>query len=312
MKSPIKPRRRVPAVRPGWHRELPGRVKRYFDERSLLKWVLITGFACFVGGYLVITLLFFPGFGRSAIVTVPDLTNRSAGAADRALDRLGLEMQRGGTMPNPRVRQGRVLMQSPLPGEEVARGSTVRIVLSTGPEIRQVPAIRGLGRNDIVGLLQRYGFRVAIRRVSDRREEGTILGLLPATGQRAAVGSVVTIQMSAGPPFMRVPSIVGLQRGDAQARLEAIGLEVGRVGYDPSSLEPAGTIIAQAPAAGDSLRQGSGVRLTLAGENPNPPPPPTDSLAVDSTGAVVEAPAAEETEQPAEPKPEPEPKTGEP
>ena len=239
MRPPVKPaRRRFPAPRPGWHRELGGRVRRYFDERRLLKWVLITGFSCFVIGYVLMTLLFFPGFGRSPIVTVPDLTNSTTGQAERALDRAGLEMQRGGSMPNPRVRQGRVLMQSPLPGEEVARGATVRIVLSAGPELRQVPAIRGLPRRDAICLLQRFGYQVALRNVRDRREEGTILGLSPATGQRAAVGSVVTMSISAGPPWMRAPSVVGLPLDDARARLQAGGLEVGRVGYDPASLEP--------------------------------------------------------------------------
>jgi beta-lactam-binding protein with PASTA domain len=316
VRPPVKPARRFPAPRPGWHRELPLRVRRYFDERVLLKWVLITGFTCFVVGYLVMTLLFFPGWGRSAIVTVPDLTNRTAGQADRALDRVGLDMQRGGTMPNPRVRQGRVLMQSPLPGEEVARGSTVRIVLSAGPEVRQVPAIRGLGRAEIIALLQRYGFEVAIRRVRDRRESGTILGLLPATGQRSAVGSRVVILVSAGPPSVLVPSVVGLMPADARARLQAAGLELGRVGYDPASLEPVGTIVAQAPAAGDSLRMGSGVRVTLAGENPNPPPPPdslaTDSAAVVTDEAVDEADEDGDDEEPVEPKPDPDAKPTEP
>jgi beta-lactam-binding protein with PASTA domain len=279
VRPPIPPRRRVPAPGPGWHRELPRRVKRYFDEQALLKWVLATALLCFVGGYLLITLLFFPGFGRSAIVTVPDLTERTAGQADRALDRIGLTMQRGGTLPNARVRQGRVLMQTPLPGEEVARGATVRIVLSAGPEVRQVPAVTGLSR--------------------------TILGLLPATGQRAAVGSVVTIQVSAGPPFLRVPQVVGLASGDARAQLQAVGFEVGRLGYDPASAEPAGTVVAQAPAAGDSLRQGSGVRLTLAGENPNPPAVVVDSVVTDSAAVAEEPPV--EGEEPAEPKPEPEP-----
>lgn len=307
--KPMKPRTRLrPPVRPGWHRELPGRVRRYFDERRLLKWVLISGLTCFVLGYLAITLLFFPGFGRSAIVTVPDLTGRSASQADRALDRAGLEMQRGGTLPNARMRQGRVLMQSPLPGEEVARGATVRIVLSAGPELRQVPAIRGLGRTEAIGLLQRYGYRVAIQNVSDRREEGTILGLRPAAGQRAAVGSVVTMVISAGPPTLVVPGVVGLTAGDARTRLQAVGFGLGRIGYDPASAEPAGTVVAQAPAAGDSLRMGSNVRVTLAGEDPNPPPPPTDSAAVaDSAGVVEEAPV-EEDEEPAEPKPDPESK----
>lgn len=304
MTPPAQPgRRRFPAPGGGWHRDLPVRVRRYFDERVLLKWVLITGFASFVLGYLVITLLFFPGFGRAAIVTVPDLTNGTAQQADRALDRAGLKIQRGDTMSNPRVPRGRVLMQTPLPGEEVARGSRVRIVLSTGPELRQVPSIRGLGRADAIGLLQRYGYTVAVRRVRDRRDEGTLLGLTPETGRRAAVGSVVTILISAGPPFVRVPALVGLQAGDARTRLQAGGLELGRVGYDPASLEPAGTIVGQSPAAGDSLRMGGGVRVTLAGTDPDPPPPPgADSLAADS--AALEAPAEGD---PAEPAPAEEP-----
>ena len=303
--NPFRARYRPPA-RPGWHRELPGRVRRYFDERALLKWVLITGFACFVVGYLLITLLFFPGFGRSPIVTVPDLTGRTLGQADRALDRSGLDLLRGGTLPNARVRQGRVLMQTPLPGEEVARGTQVRIVLSSGPEMRQVPAVRGLSRVDAIGLLQRFGYRVALQNVHDRREEGTILGLRPAAGARAAVGSVVTMVISAGPPSVLVPSVMGMERGQAAARLEAGGLALGRVSYDPSSLEPAGTVVAQAPVAGDSLRMGSGVRVTLAGADPNPPPPPTDSLPPLDTG-LVEPPDEGEEEPEEEPAEEEEP-----
>jgi beta-lactam-binding protein with PASTA domain len=300
VRPPVKPGRRFPAPRPGWHRELPVRVRRYFDERALLKWVLLTGLACFVIGYVVMTMLFFPGFGRSAIVTVPDLTDRTAQQADRDLDRMGLKMQRGDTLPNPRVRRGRVLMQVPLPGEEVARGSTVRIVLSTGPEMRAVPSIRGLSRADAIGLLQRYGYRVAIRRMNNRAEEGTLVALTPAAGQRAAVGSVVTITVSAGPPWVRLPAVVGLTLGDARARLQAVGVEVGRVGYDPASPEPVGTVVAQAPAEGDSIRQGSGVRVTLAGEDPNPPPPPAaDSLVADS--AAIDAPTEEEPAAPDEP-----------
>jgi beta-lactam-binding protein with PASTA domain len=303
VRPPVKPGRRFPAPRPGWHRELPVRVRQYFDERVLLKWVLATAVACFVIGYVVITLLFFPGFGRSAIVTVPDLTNRTAQQADRALDHAGLKMQRGDTMPNPRVARGRVLMQVPLPGEEVARGSTVRIVISTGPEMRQVPSIRGLSRADAIGLLQRFGYRVALRRVQNRSAEGTLVGLTPAAGQRAAVGSVVTITISAGPPWVRVPAVVGLQTADARVRLQAGGLEMGRVGYDPAAVAPVGTIVAQAPAEGDSIRMGASVRVTLAGEDPNPPPPPAvDSLIADSV--AVDVPVEEE---PAEPEPAEEP-----
>jgi serine/threonine-protein kinase len=291
----------------GWHREIPGRVRRYFDERRLLKWVLISGAGFFVLGYVLMTLLFFPGFGRSAIVTVPDLTGRTRGAAERAVERLGLEVQRGQPIPNPRMRRGRVLMQTPLPGEEVPRGSTVRIVLSSGPEMRVLPAIRGLPRRDVIGLLHRYGFRVAIRRVRDRRDEGTILGLRPEVGKPAPVGGIVELLISAGPPSVMVPNVVGLMPADARARLQAGGLSMGRVSYDPSSADSAGIIIAQAPAAGDSLRMGSGVRVTLAGADPTPPPPPADTAAavVVDSAAAVEEPAEEPAEEPEPDEPEP-------
>jgi beta-lactam-binding protein with PASTA domain len=301
-------RRRLPpyharAAR-GWQREIPARVRRYFDERRLLKYVLITGLSMFVVGYLVMTFLFFPGFGRSPIVTVPDLTGRSAGQAERAVERLGLDMVRGGQLPNPRVGRGRVLMQTPLPGEEVARGTQVRIVLSSGPESRVVPAIKGLSRADAVVLLQRHGFRVSVRTMLHRSEEGSIIGLRPEAGKPAPLPGPVELLISAGPPKVLVPSVAGLVREHAAARLQAVSLHLGRVSYDPASTLPAGTVVAQAPAAGDSLRMGSSVRITLAGADPNPPPPPTaDSLAVDSAAAE---PVAEE------PLPDPEPEPEEP
>lgn len=306
MKPPIRPQRRYRPTSTGWHRELPGRVRRYFDERRLLKWVLIAGAGCFVLGYLLVTLLFFPGFGRSPIVTVPDLTGRSRGQAERMLDRLGLEVQRGQPIPNPRMRRGRVLMQTPLPGEEVARGSTVRIVLSDGPEMRQIPSISGLARPDAIGLLQRFGFQVAIRRVLHRSEVNSLVGTEPGAGKQAPVGGRVVILVSNGPPKVLVPNVVGLYPQEARVRLQAVGLELGRIRYDPASLDSAGVIIAQGPAAGDSLGQGSGVRVVLAGPDPNPP------VLVDSaaTGVVTDSagpPPAEEDEEPEEGDPVPPP-----
>lgn len=312
MRPPVRPRPRPPARGTGWHREIPGRVRRYFDERRLLKWVLIAGVSCFVLGYLAMTLLFFPGFGRSPIVTVPDLTGRTRGQAERVLDRLGLQVQRGQPIANPRMRRGRVLMQTPLPGEEVARGSTVRIVLSDGPEMRQVPAIRGLGRQDAIGLLQRYGFQVAIRRVLHRSAPNSLIGTLPDAGKPAPVGGRVVILVSNGPPKVLVPNVVGLFPADARVRLQAVGLELGRVRYDPASLDSAGVIIAQGPAAGDSLGQGSAVRVVLAGPDPNPPEPAVDSAATgvtpaDSAAAPAEGPEEVEEGEPVPPPDEPSP-----
>jgi beta-lactam-binding protein with PASTA domain len=267
-----RPARRPPV--PWYSRGFPARVRTYLAERPTLRWAVAVAVAAFVAGYLLTWILFFPGIGRSAIVTVPDLTGLQRVAAERALGRIGLEMEVGEPIPNPRMARGRILVQEPLPGEEVPRGSTVRVVASDGPELRTVPSVRGLSREEAVGLLERHGFAVRVTAVRDRREEGMLLGLRPAAGEPATVGTTVELFISAGPPFVTVPRITGFPAAEARARLEAIGLTLGGVSYDPGSPEPPGTVVAQSPALGDSLRMGAAVRATLAGSDPRPPPPP--------------------------------------
>lgn len=288
----------APAKR--WVPVIPKRVSGPFTRGNLLRWVIGTGLAAFAIGYIVLTLLFFPGFGRSAIVTIPDLRGRPLAQATRTLDRLGLEIERGGALANARIPAGAVLVQSPLPGQEVTRGTSVRVVLSAGPERHPVPSIAGLGLVRARTLLERYGFTVAVRAVISDKEEGAILGTRPAAGTTATVPGVVTITVSAGPPKMAVPDVTSLPLPEAEARLRAAGLRLGRISYDPNSGEALGGVASQSPAAGDSLRRGGGVRVVVSGTNPNPTPEPepADSVPADSVPVEVE-------EEPAAPPAEP-------
>lgn len=301
MNAPMRtPRRWIPRI--------PERVVGPFTEGNLLRWVIGMGLASFAIGYLLITLVFFPGFGRSAIVTVPDLRGKPMREAQRTLDRLGLEIRRGGNLANPRIRSGAVLVQSPLPGQEVTRGSEIRVVLSAGPERHPVPAIAGMSMRDARTLLERYGFTVAIRRVVSGEEEGSLLGMRPVAGSNAVVPSVVNIFLSAGPPKLAVPNVLTLPLDEAQSRLRAAGFQLGRVSYDPDSAEPVGVVVAQRPAAADSLRRGAGVGVTLSGADPNPPPPePAEPEGGDSVPAEGEPqpPPPQEFPQPSAPPAEP-------
>jgi serine/threonine-protein kinase len=253
---------------------VPKRVIGPFTEGNLLRWVIGAGLGAFALGYLVVTLLFFPGFGRSAIVAVPDLRGHPWAQARAEMRDLGLEIRRGGELPNPRVRAGAVLVQSPLPGQEVTRGAEVTVVLSSGPVRYRVPTITGQSLREARTTLERFGFQVAVQNVVSDEEEGSFVAMRPAAGTLAVVPSVVTILVSAGPPKLLVPSVVSLPLDDAEARLRAAGFRLGRVQYDPSSAEPLGGVAAQRPAAGDSLRRGGAVGVTVSGNDPNPPPPP--------------------------------------
>ncbi len=302
MKAPARPKRpaRAPKAdaRPWRERLHPRNLGSPFTEGRLLRWVIAVGLGGFLLGFLLITLLFFPGFGRSPIVTVPDVRGRTLSAAERALERVGLELERGDSLPNPRIAKGRVLAQVPLPGSEATRGSEVRVVISRGPEMRPVPSIRGLSLLQAQAAIARMGFGVRLLRVQNPEEEGAILGMKPQAGQLLAVGDSVEITLSAGPPKVAVPEIVGLTVADAGPRVQAVGLRIGAVSYDSASLSTPGTILSQRPAAGDSLAQGRGVRVTVAGRDPNPPPPPAPDSVPPETPPEEEPPAEPEPAEP--------------
>jgi beta-lactam-binding protein with PASTA domain len=282
-------------------RDTRRRVNAYLDRHPRLKGFLIFGVGGFLVGYLFITLIFFPGFGRSAIVNVPDLRGMNLQGARRALEEAGLELSRGPSLNNPRMRAGHVLTQEPLAGQEAARGTPVRVFLSDGPDRRKIPGIAGMEKDEAIALLQRMGFQVRLRMVQSMREEGTLLAMSPAAGTAVPMPGIVVLSLSAGPPKILAPSVTGGTRDQAEAILETAGLRLGRVSYDSTSSAPLGDVVAQSPAAGDSVRMGGSVRITLSGHDPTPPPPP---VPVDS---AVPEPAEEPKEEPAPAPPPPPP-----
>ncbi len=264
-------------------------------RRRLLLRVLGLGLGAFVVGYVLTTLLVFPGFGRQAIVTVPDLRGRTFAAARRISDDAGVDLARGPWLYHPTVDSGAVLAQSPLPGQEVTRGAQVRVTLSAGRERRPVPQVSDLTAAQAQSLLQRTGFAVRVRRILSDRAEGRVLGVNPKEGTQLPVLSTVELTLSAGPPvvvvpIVAVPDLAGMPEPQARGALREAGLRLGEVSYEPGSSVPLGGIAAQSPAAGDSVRAGTSVRVTISG---NPPTPAAPVPAPDSTPA----------EPPAEPTP---------
>lgn len=65
-----------------------------------------------------------------------------------------------------------------------------------------------------------------------------------------------------------VPGLTGLDPAQAEAALSSAGFELGETTYDPASAEPTWTVIAQTTDAGERLRRGSAVGITLAGAEP--------------------------------------------
>ena len=85
-----------------------------------------------------------------------------------------------------------------------------------------------------------------------------------------------------------VPDLYGIDREGAEAALADVGLGVGQVSLMPSSRIPAGQVLAQGPVAGQQLRPGATVDLTLSGGPPEVRVPPVEGLAQRAARDILE------------------------
>src|SRR5690606_5144150 len=95
---------------------------------------------------------------------------------------------------HPSVPAGRVISQSPSPGDgvEVYRGDDVTITVSLGPQPVELPNLVGRQVDAAAEELRAAGFEVEIERVLGGIF-GTVRSMSPAAGELAVPGTTVTL-----------------------------------------------------------------------------------------------------------------------
>ena len=133
---------------------------------------------------------------------VPELVGLSLEQATSALVAQGLALARGPDAFDPVVPAGAVAQQDQPPGTELARGSTVTVVVSLGPELVAVPGLAGLGLDAITAALESAGLQLGTV-TGDRA--GTIIEArigdeVLAGGEQVPKGSKVDITLAVPAP----------------------------------------------------------------------------------------------------------------
>jgi beta-lactam-binding protein with PASTA domain len=132
----------------------------------------------------------------------------------------------------------------------------------TRSSTKPVPAVVGLRIDNAVTRLQADGFKVQIVRQSNAKQPGVVFGQNPAAEAKADSGSSVRLLVSKGPSSSTVPNAVGLPQSEARSQLVKAGFAVTTA--QVFSDQPAGTVVAQDPAAGEHVAPGAKVRLNVS------------------------------------------------
>jgi serine/threonine-protein kinase len=103
------------------------------------------------------------------------------------------------TAASSEVPEGNVMSSEPAAGTSLDPGSTVTIVVSTGPELVAVPDVSGLSETDAVAALEDAGFSVDVQSENsfDVPESG-VIRTEPAADESRPRGSTVVLVVSDG------------------------------------------------------------------------------------------------------------------
>ncbi len=149
--------------------------------------------------------------GRKQVV-VPDLTGMTLREATTALQAVHLQLgQRLSSEPSDTIKRGRIIRTEPPVGTQVAAGTAINYVVSSGAATAVVPDVICKSVDDATAELEDAGFQVASGGQADESNPGCpeldrVATTDPPPGTEVQAGSTVTIFTSFPPPSPTGPT----------------------------------------------------------------------------------------------------------
>lgn len=223
----------------------------------------------FLGLLVALSPLFLPDPVEAEAVVepieLPNVIGLDEEVARADLRELGLVVP-ASTVQDSTVPREQVVSQEPSGGTIVLPGSTVTLVVSTGPGVQtaEVPSLEGKEEQSAVDDLRALGLNANPVLQESEAPEGRVIGQVPSAGSTADPGSTVTIFISAGPPEspVTVPQLEGKEEQSAVDDLRALGLNANPILQESNS--PEGRVVGQDPPQGSIVNPGATVTITVS------------------------------------------------
>ncbi len=213
------------------------------------------------------------GFNKSVRrgeVPVPDLGGLALADAELLLRDQGLEMRwdENEDRFDDTVPAGHVLEHDPGPAGLVKRGSGVRVVLSRGQQLVQVPELEGRAIQAAQVTLGAAGLALGsrgdVRTV--RGPAGDVIWQYPRPGDLVDRSTPIGVLVSSDETdaVYVMPDLVYRQNDVVRNFFQRHGFRMGSVKYEPYEGVPEGIVLRQYPLAGHALRRQIPISLVVS------------------------------------------------
>jgi serine/threonine-protein kinase len=129
-----------------------------------------------------------------APVEVPAIIGELLEDATKNLAKIGLEVQVSEEKFDDSV-AGTILLSDPIPGTTVPKGTVIKVVVSKGPVLIEVPNVVGLDLDKAIVELETAGFEVKTKNKLSVAILDRVYSQNPASGTMAPKGSVITLEI---------------------------------------------------------------------------------------------------------------------
>ncbi len=239
--------------------------------RSFFRFVLLALVLLMVAMVSALTAMRWAIHGRE--VVVPKLVGLTPAQAGRVALQHGLLVDVENRFYSTEVPEGRIMSQTPDPGEKVRRGWRVRLAQSLGPQHVVIPDVVGESSRAAEINLRRRGLEpgtVAYAHLPGQQEDQVIAQSPPPAAVGVASPKVnLLFALPADAPAFVMPNLVGRQLAPAVRSIQDAGLKVGNV--TTAAVEAAQTnaggpsvIVKQSPTAGQKVVAGTTVDLEVS------------------------------------------------
>ncbi|MBN2408321.1 MAG: PASTA domain-containing protein [Candidatus Aminicenantes bacterium] len=203
------------------------------------------------------------------MVSVPDISGKTVAEAKRELIRKKLSLQEKGIEFDDRFERGQIISQDPPAGSKIRVNRLIRVVLSGGSEMVEIPAFVGRSMEAASQILGDIGLqRGLLSQVhTGRYAAGRVIAQEPPPGEQKVKRSTpIHFLVSQGKmePKYLMPDCIGRKSGPAIARLQELGFKVADVRYSYYPGLDSGIIIKQFPPHGYGVAKRSLISLEVS------------------------------------------------
>lgn len=258
--------------------------------KSVIRFALLALVLMIVAMVAALTAMRFAIHGQE--VAVPPLVGLTPAEAERAVAGLGLQISIERQYYSPRIPEGRIMSQLPLPGTKVRRGWQVRVAQSLGPTRVTIPDVTGESEHAAELNIRRRGLDVvsmaAVQTPGIPADQ--VLAQSPMANATQVAAPKISLLVSAAvePQAFVMASFVGQPLGSASRSLQDAGFRLGNVNVvvplspvasdtassaapstipapqsPPPQPSPASIIVSQVPAAGQKVFAGIAVNFEV-------------------------------------------------